>query len=72
MALCLQRESDVVAANSTFQELGDQEDLEEYVGCKIMRDFETQALTFTQPVLIRSYLTGFDLTDETGNPTTPA
>jgi histone deacetylase 1/2 len=45
--------------------------MDEYVGCKLERNYEENWVRFTQPVLIQSYSDEFPLGDETA-PSTPA
>jgi hypothetical protein len=46
--------------------------MDEYVGCKLDRNFEERSMRITQPVLLQSYNDEFDLTAEKQNPITPA
>jgi hypothetical protein len=45
--------------------------MEEYIGCKIERNYDKQSLRLTQPVLLRSFQDEFDMT-QLGKPMTPA
>jgi hypothetical protein len=38
--------------------------MDEYVGCKLVRDYENRSLKITQPVLLQSFTDEFDLPDE--------
>ena len=64
----------VKAAEEAFMqrfEYEDVGDVDEYVGCKIVRNYHEKYFKFTQPVMIQSFKDEYD-TKETKTPATPA
>ena len=62
-----------VAKNEFIQmfECDDVGDVDEYVGCKIVRNYDENSFKFTQPVMIQSFKDEYD-TKETRTSATPA
>ena len=52
-------------------ECDDVGDVDEYVGCKIVRDYDENSFKFTQPVMLQSFKDEYD-TKATRSPATPA